>query len=505
MYLSNKNVLRATVLAAALGTLSTPALSQSSPGRLQTVTGYVRDSLAGGRPLAGARVELIPATARESAGFMAIVDTSGLFRLDSVPAGSYLFGFDHPKLDSLGLLLPPSTLTVSAGTGTVRADLALPGPTAIGRALCPTASDTTGIILGRLLNASSGREVTDGVVLVRWGEVHISRSGARRDVRGVRARIGANGRFAACGVATDVPLHISAFAGTIQDSTRTDTLGTQIQSEFRASTVEFEASVTQAFPAFYRDLYIAIDSVDTQQRAAGEPNTGGQLTGRVLLPNGKPFAGARVRIPIVVSATRPDTVETVTNADGRYTLTVASLGTQPIEIVALGFAPIRRAVDVRPGQLNAFDATLSRSTPTLREVAVYAAAEGIRTEFAERRLKGVGHFLTASQFIARSSTYIANALVGVGGLRLSGAREGRPILMGRFNCTPTIYINGLRMISERVDETQDLERWMRPDEVDGVEIYENPNQAPPQYQGGDCTTVLFWKKTTIRRNQPVRN
>jgi len=90
---------------------STGALASatlSAPAAYGTIRGIVVDSLNGGS-LVGAQVSL------ENIALQAITDSTGRFRIDSVPAGEYRIGVFHPLLDSLGFGIASPPLTVTAG------------------------------------------------------------------------------------------------------------------------------------------------------------------------------------------------------------------------------------------------------------------------------------------------------------------------------------------------------------------------------------------------------
>ncbi len=57
-------------------------------------------------------------------------------------------------------------------------------------------------------------------------------------------------------------------------------------------------------------------------------------------------------------------------------------------------------------------------------------------------------------------------------------------------CAPTIYVDGVRVPQENARMIDDI---LDPAALEGVEIY--PSFPPPEFIGGDCGTVLFWRKT----------
>ncbi len=490
------------------------------------IDGTVRDSLAG-RPLAGARIELVPAAARESAGYSAEADADGRFRLDSVSPGRYVIGFAHPRLDSLGLIITPRLIQVGAGA-TVRADLAVPSARAIGAVLCGIQRDGTGAVVGRVLDADDGTPVPTGTVLIRWGEIQAESSGVQRVLRGVRATVGAGGRFAACGVPAGVAVLVQArtmtshSGGSIGAVPAADSLGKATIVETASDGIEL--TLDPADPVRFRDIFVpstslrpaaARDSLALAGAAADRAVTS-RITGRIFTPSGQPLAGARVR----ARASQIDAREAVTNADGYYLLDALPSGTQTIEVIAIGYMPSRNAVDLRPTGAMTFDLRLQRTVDVLAPVSVYSAPARASSEFAMRQRQGFGVFLTGAELARRTSTFLANALAGTAGFRIIGTNNnGQPVLGGRSNCTPVTFLDGFR-VPEGING---IERWVRPSEIGAVEAYADGVNAPPQYSsiaappepwfggaGGvslapqrgtgasaGCGVLLFWTKSAI--------
>ncbi len=491
------------------------------------VDGTVRDSLAG-RPLAGARVELVPAAARESAGYSVDADADGKFRLDSVAPGRYVIGFAHPRLDSLGLILGPRVLEVGTAAA-IRADLAVPSARGIGAVLCGIQRDGTGALLGRVLDADEGGPVSTGTVLIRWGEIQVDSTGVQRVLRGVRATVGAGGRFAACGVPTGVAVLVQARAltthpaGAINAGPAADSIGRATITE--AASDGIEITLDPADPVRFRDLFVPSTSLrpaaarDSLARAdvVADRAVTSRIAGRILKPDGQPLAGARVR----ARTSQFDAREAVTNADGYYLLDALRSGTQTIEVIAIGYMPSRNAVDLRPTGAMTFDLRLQRTVEVLAPVSVYTAPVRASSEFAIRRRQGSGVFLSGETLARRTSTYLANALAGTAGFRIIGTNNiGQPVLGGRSNCTPVTFLDGFR-VPEGING---VERWVRPTEIGAVEVYADGVNAPPQYNssvpgpaepwfggaggvnlaplpgsGGSagCGVLLFWTKSAI--------
>ena len=467
---------------------SAGATANAGAQQAALIGGMVRDSLTG-RPLAGARVELIPAAARESAGYLAESDQNGRFELSAVSPGRYVIGFAHPRLDSLGLILAPRYLDVAAAS-TLKADLAVPSARGLSDVLCGLQGDGAGALIGRVLDADAGVPVAAGTVLIRWGEIQADSNGLQRVLRGVRARVGSGGRFAACGIPTGAAVLVQARAltghddGVIEVATSADSVG-------KASIVEvasdgIEVTLDPASPVLVRDIFVpssslqsaaARDSLAATGEVATRPVTN-RVTGRVFGANGAPLSDARVRARTGTAALR----EAVTNREGFYVLDGVASGTQTIEVVAIGFMPARRAVDLRPTAPLTLDVRLDRPVNVLAPVGVYSAPARAGSEFAIRQRSASGVFLTADDIARRTSTTLSDVLAGVAGFRVIGLTpNGTPLIGGRSNCTPAVFLDGFRL----ADGVIDLERWVRPSEIGGIEVYADGVNAPPQYLGLD--------------------
>ncbi|HTE43794.1 MAG TPA: carboxypeptidase-like regulatory domain-containing protein, partial [Gemmatimonadaceae bacterium] len=103
----------------------------------QTIAGRVYDSVAKA-PLAGATVTLVPQSLASATRMLATTDSTGHYTLNNVLPGRYILGFYHAVLDSIGIEQPFVHVQVDSGRGatSLRADLGVPGPTQILRAIC---------------------------------------------------------------------------------------------------------------------------------------------------------------------------------------------------------------------------------------------------------------------------------------------------------------------------------------------------------------------------------
>src|SRR6185503_3937254 len=163
------------------------------------VSGVVRDSIARG-PLAGAIVQLVSAEDASRFARSTASDSLGRFAFSEVPSGRYTLGFFHPRLDSLGVDAAAREVLVS-GRSDVHADLAIPGPLRLGRAICRNAlRDSSGVVVGVVRDARTLNPVAKANVVGEWLELAFTTQGVVRRMPRLVATTGDNGWFALCNV-----------------------------------------------------------------------------------------------------------------------------------------------------------------------------------------------------------------------------------------------------------------------------------------------------------------
>ena len=450
-----------------------------------TVTGVVQDSIVR-RPLAGATVQLVPDGVPGAAPRGVEADSTGAFRFANVAPGRYLLGFVSERLDSLGIEAPVRTITVAPGATELRTDLWVPSARTIAAAVCGERRDSTGVLLGRVLDAGSGDAVATGSVVVRWGELRVDATGLHHLTPSVRAPVGTDGRYAVCGVPLNLIVIVQANAGP-------DTRPTA-----RSGTIDL--LVPLATPLLHRDLLVAAvadptpDTVAADRGARIAPASRGtaRLAGHVRRPNGSPLPGARV---VVHGAGAADSTA-VTDSAGTFRLDALPGGTYPVEAIAIGFTPARGAVDLRPDRVAAVDLAVGARVSALQSVNVYASRSRAGSEFAERaKRSGFGRFLMGDQIERSGARSIGDALVMVPGLRIGGVSAvGHTQILGRGRCTPEVYLDGFRVDSGSTY----IDDLVTPQEVGGIEVYADAMTAPVQYSRGACASIVIWTKGALR-------
>jgi hypothetical protein len=442
--------------------------------------------------LAGAVVQLLRAD--DPAGpvaHTARTDSSGRFAIAGVPAGRYLAGFLHPLLDSLEVELPPRPLDVGATAGTVRLPLAVPSAATIAAALCgPNArSDSTGTVFGRLYDAVSLRPVAEGSVSLRWMEFTVGPTGARQRRREVYAAAGDGGRFVFCNVPGDATVALRAIRG----SDTTGTVEHQLPARGAVRRDFFVARV--AATASQVDTVTLGDSTRGALRRVVRRGTA-QLGGTVRNKEGRPIKDARLRVA-------DSGVEATTDDEGRFLLSEAPGGTQRLEVRAIGYYPEERAVDLVAGRAAAVHLTLATLRSVLDTVRVSAARvySADSHGFEQRRkARASGYFFDQSDVERLRPPNVTQLLTRVQGVTLAGDAFDSAILMRDFFtgdfCQPAVFIDGMRLTDLTA---RDINMWVRPEELAGMEIYTRSEQAPPEFTTAEgCGALVLWTRRPTR-------
>jgi hypothetical protein len=207
---------------------------------------------------------------------------------------------------------------------------------------------------------------------------------------------------------------------------------------------------------------------------------------------GRPVPNAAVRIWGFESEGR-------SGRDGRFSLD-GPYGTITVDARAVGFERERLTIDVLPGVASDTLRFVLRRLTRLDTVLVAAAREpDAATGFAVRRGATPGRFLVASDVAQVPAMYLTDVLARLPGVRVGSPRVGgllEPSGMGRrllfmssagTTCSPTVFIDNVRFAAA------DLDDFVAPAEVLGVEVYVRPAEVPAVFHTvRDCGVIAVW-------------
>ena len=462
------------------------ALPATATAQLARLRGRVFDSVTA-LPLVGARVEFVNADDRARVIFSATSDSLGRFVVDSVTRGRYIAGFLHPMLDSLGLAFTQRQLTVNVD-GEVRVDLAVPSPERIETALCGhgTEKDTTGVILGYVLNAHGFTAIDSATVMAQWEEISLGKAGMSRALLYRATRTDAEGWFALCGVPAAASVVVRAVSSTdTSGAIEIDVPKTRIAR--RVLYVD-HAVRTDATAATTDSTTVVVVSKETSASKVRR----GTVSGWVRTEDGVPIPGARVRLfgsDVVVE----------TNNDGEFELAGVPAGTQTLMTRAIGFVPDERAVDLTDRHIPVIVGLLAirRFLDTVHVKADRSTFIGA-VGFEDRKKGGAGRFFTTKDVERLHPAEISDLLRQAPTLDLSTDNEHNVKIRMRGDaapCTPAIFLDGKQLVYWTL---ADLNSLVQPDELVGMEVY-TPSMTPAEFRTKvGCGTIVVWTRAPER-------
>jgi hypothetical protein len=463
-----------------------------------TVVGTVFDSVTNA-PLSHAVIQL-GADTTGGAVYPAITDSLGAYRIERVPAGSYLVTFFHPALDSLGLLASVRRVRV-ADDSLVRLDFGIPSARTVRAVLCPLvpASDSSGLLIGHVRDADTGAPLTGSSVVVTWHELVIDTHGVRPQQEQRTGQSNGDGLYAICGVPTDAAVRARAERGAAASGfieirvtpwgllQRDFGIGSPDSMTVAAATVAAATVAARADTAASHTLAPADDAVPRRGTA--------RLEGMVRSASGDPMPDAQLLV-------RGSVERTTSDAQGHFVLSNLPPGTFTLETRRLGFAPKRVAVDLASHRTTTVAVTLDKEVSVLDRVTVYGKAQRHNarlTEFLQRSRAGLGHFVTPGDIEKSNAIYLSDLFYRVPGVQVIpvGAFGHALVVRGGHTsmaaCQPVIYVDGLRMF---VDSDGNIDDLVFPEDVAAVEMYNGPAETPSEFSGtgNDCGVAVIWTK-----------
>jgi TonB-dependent starch-binding outer membrane protein SusC len=213
-----------------------------------------------------------------------------------------------------------------------------------------------------------------------------------------------------------------------------------------------------------------------------------------------PLAAAEV---VLLDARSAERGRTMTDASGRFRLGVPASGVYTLLVRHLGYATFTSApVEVGGRENVTIQVRLGRTAVPLEPLVVTGRSADQRlTGFDQRRQGGsAGRFITRAEVERRAAGRTSDLLRGTPSIQVMAQRRPgsqrvtNAIMMrgGSGSCEPAVYIDGThtRLLPEST-----IDDIIRPETIEGVEIYSTAAAAPSQFGAhGACGVILFWTR-----------
>jgi hypothetical protein len=439
--------------------------AQTARSPYGVITGIVVDSLHGG-VLRGAQVSV------EGLATLAMTDSMGRFRIDSVPPGKYRIGVFHPLLDSLALSIASPPLQVSPDS-TLAVILATPSTVTFIRLVCgPIQIDTMAgigpsVVVGRVLDAETEAPVGSVKVTLDWTEIQAgAKIGVRRMQRMRDTTTGPSGEFRFC----HLPPGLNGVARAAIATADSGAVSRPLALNGRLVVPIVLHVPGAAKPATNG----ATNSTHGTASSDGSSTPAGAsvLTGRVMRAEGAgPLAGAQVTL-------LGSREIAVTNDSGEFTLRGLPAGSRTLAVRAIGWRPEIMAVDLAAHVPQHVVVPLQAKTAELQAVVVTGTINaGLkRVGFDSRKHTGIGRFLGPDDIEKRNAFEFADMMDGMAGLARYPGPYGDDYLTGPSGPSGCVayVVDGVPY----VEMTRgDINTFVRPQEVGAIEVYQ-PGESP---------------------------
>jgi hypothetical protein len=194
-----------------------------------------------------------------------------------------------------------------------------------------------------------------------------------------------------------------------------------------------------------------------------------------------------------------------TDSTGRVVLSGIPVGDHLVIARRFGFLPDSQTARVRAGSAETTVTFRLRSSVHMLDTARIesAALRDKMVDFERRRATGRGTFITRDDIERRNPMTVADLLRTVRGLaiRTSGGRTEVRFVRANarvdaVDCPPEMWIDGVRTFGATVDE-------IRPDEIEGIELYRGLGQVPAEYlsRTAGCGVVMIWTRSPSRMSR----
>jgi len=227
------------------------------------------------------------------------------------------------------------------------------------------------------------------------------------------------------------------------------------------------------------------------------------VSGRVIeAGSDRPIVAAAIS----VIAGGQSVLSTQSDSTGFFRMLLPRPGSYNVRVERLGYAPAQSdTLAVGPGEILEIVIRLGvTAVPLPPLMVVERRSIGASPEFYRRleagRRSGIGRFITREELDSTNALSLTSVLARVPQVGMVYDRRGKaqPVMLSQGGCRATLYLNGAPLNLAGGESIDDL---VDPAVLDGVEIYRNRTELPPEFAGPrECGAIVFW----TRPGQPAR-
>jgi hypothetical protein len=189
----------------------------------------------------------------------------------------------------------------------------------------------------------------------------------------------------------------------------------------------------------------------------------------------------------------------ITDRSGRFAIEAESPGRHTLQSTAVGYHDVTTTgLHLESNRLLEVELRLSPGAMEIERIVVTVTprlGSLARVGFYERQRFGFGRFIDRNAIEERGAVRTLDLLAGIAGVRIGYTRDGNRYVqmrgaMGMSGmCSPTVYLDGMPV------KWFDLDRDIRPYDLDGVEVYRGTAGTPMQFSGGPpCGAIVLWSR-----------
>lgn len=206
-------------------------------------------------------------------------------------------------------------------------------------------------------------------------------------------------------------------------------------------------------------------------------------------PSRQPLVGASVEIAGGNRATRTD-------SSGSFRVANLPAGSVTVNVRAIGYESMTLTASIADESTVRLDfefRSVVKLPPVTAEGPTLGARDARLRGFYERRAAGFGRFVTREDIEKRDPGDSRDLLRGMPGVRVVGNRIQMASGMSSPNCRVQYFLDGIHILAPAADFLVQF----RPRDLEGLEVYRGPAEAPLAFSrgGAECGVIAIWTRT----------